>query len=101
MYTYSSGGFSKYIALLPLGPEIECLSTRYQALDYSKILPWLIIRTCPTLGHGSESFVGMVHSWRYIHIQQWWYSSRVSARIAALLAVRTGHTVVVGVVVQQ
>ena len=96
-----------------LGPEIERPSTRYQPLDYSRILPWLIVRPCPTLGsavaHGSESFVGVVHSQRYvicIHTAVWQYSSRVNARIAALLAVRTGHSgtavvVVIIVVVQQ
>ena len=36
-----------------------------------------------------ESFVGMMHLQRYVYIQQWWYNSRVYARIAALLAVRT------------
>ena len=37
-------------------------STRYQPLDSSRILPWHIIRPCPTLrsavAHGSERFVG-------------------------------------------
>ena len=87
-----------------LGPEIEHPSTRHQPLDYSRILPWLIVRPCPTLGsavaHGSESFVGVVHSRRYVYIQPWWYSRRVHARMAALLAVRTDHTAVV-VMVQQ
>ena len=59
-----------------LGPEIERPSTRYQPLDYSTILPWLIVRPFPTLGSavadGSESFAGVVHSRRYVYIQQWW-----------------------------
>ena len=123
------------------------IGVRYQPLDYSRILPWLIVRPCPTLGsavafqrypritpqpgrpgvssegsplpwysllrshvqkvipivviltvragHGGESFVGMMHLQWYVYIQQWWYNSRVYARIAALLAVRTGHTAVV------
>ena len=58
-----------------LESEIERPSTRYQPLDCSGILPWLIVRPCPTLGsavaHGSESFVGVVHSRRYVYIQQW------------------------------
>ena len=56
-----------------LGPEIERPSTRHQPLDYSRILPWLIVRPCPTLGsavaHVSESFVGVVHSRRYVYIR--------------------------------
>ena len=48
------------------------------------------------MAHGSESFVGVVHSRRYVYIHQWWWcSSRVPARNEALLAVRTGHTAVV------
>ena len=87
-----------------LGLEIERPSNRYQPLDYFRILPSLTVRPCPALGrvvaYGSESFVGVVHSrwYVYVYIQQWWYSSRVHARVAALLAVRTGHTAVVVVV---
>ena len=59
-----------------LGPEIHRLSTHYQPLDYSTILSWLIVRPSPTLGsavaRGSESFVDVVHSRRYLYIQQWW-----------------------------
>ena len=55
------------------------------------IVVMLVVRT----GHGGESFVRMMHLQRYVYIQQWWYNSRVYARIAALLAVRTGHTAVI------
>ena len=45
-------GQRKYvIAVPPSGRKytIERPSTRYQRLDYSRILPWLIVRPCPTL----------------------------------------------------
>ncbi|CAN0405895.1 unnamed protein product, partial [Ascophyllum nodosum] len=33
-----------------LGPDVEHPITRYQPLYYSRILPWLIVWPCPTLG---------------------------------------------------
>ena len=39
------------------------------------------------MADGSESFVCVVHSRRYVYIQQLWYSSGVCVRIATLLAV--------------
>ena len=91
-----------------LGREVERPSTRYQHLVYSRIPPWLIVRSFPTLGgavaHGREGFVGVVYSRRYVHIQPRWYISsrmrRMHARIAALLAVGIGHTAVVAMVQQ-
>ena len=89
---------SKHIALLSTaGNRALQYPLHVPPLYTSSILPWLIIRPCPTLGsavaHGSENFVGGVHSRRY--------SSRVRARIAVLLAVRRGHKAVVVVVQQQ
>ena len=53
------------------------------------------------MAHGREGFVGVVYSRRYVYIQPRWYiSSRVHARIAALLAVGIGHTAVVAMVQQ-
>ena len=105
-YTYSSSGrFSKHRSLCFPWDGNRAPQYPPPTLDYSRILPWLIVRLCPTresaVAHGSESFVGVVHSRRYVYIQPWWYSSRVHARIAALLAVRTGHTVVVEMMQRQ
>ena len=41
---------SQYTRCACLGPDVEHPITRYQPLDYSRILPWLIVRPCPTLG---------------------------------------------------
>ena len=67
-----------------------CISDR----DVQKVIPSVVILAVCT-GHGGESFVGVMHLQRYVYTQQWWYNSRVYARIAASLAVRTDHTAVV------
>ena len=84
-----------------LGSEIERPSTRYKKpLDYSRILPWLIARPCPTLestvAHSSKSFVGVVHSRRGvcvcflpIHSE---HTSRRSLDVPAGVTQEEGHT---------